>query len=152
LFNVIGERVIGMRVLDAFAGTGAVGLEALSRGASHAAFIERERRALALVEENIVICGAASMSTVVRDEFIGAAGRHPRLGRFELVFVDPPYDVDDLAPVLTEAAGFLSPAGMLVLEHSRRRAAPEAVPGVRRSRLLRSGDSALAFYAPAPPG
>src|SRR5262245_14460887 len=111
LFNVLADRVAGTSFLDAFAGTGAVGLEALSRGAGHATFVERDRRAVSLLEQNVLICGATSESNIVRDNFVGAAERHPRLGRFAIVFLDPPYDFDDLAAVLAEAAALIEPTG-----------------------------------------
>jgi 16S rRNA (guanine966-N2)-methyltransferase len=151
IFNVLANRVVGTRFLDAFAGTGAVGLEALSRGAGHATFVERDRRAVSLLEQNVLLCGATSDSNIVRDDFVGVTGRHRRLGQFEIVFLDPPYDFDDLRSVLAEAAELVAPGGLVVLEHSRRRTLPEPIADLQRARLLKSGDSALAFYVPGPP-
>jgi 16S rRNA (guanine(966)-N(2))-methyltransferase RsmD len=151
IFNVLADRVVAARFLDAFAGTGAVGLEALSRGASHATFVERDRRAVSLLEQNVLLCGATSDSNIVRDDFVGVSGRHRRLGQFEIVFLDPPYDFDNLLAVLDEAAALAAPGGLVVLEHSRRRSVPEATADLRRGRVLKAGDSALAFYVPGPP-
>jgi 16S rRNA (guanine(966)-N(2))-methyltransferase RsmD len=151
LFNILGPSVTGARVLDGFAGTGAVGLEALSRGAAHVTFVERDRRALAVLRENIQHCGVESSARVVARDFDRAVAP-PAI--FDLILLDPPYDVKDLNAVLAVAAAVAAERGQVVLEHSRRRAAPDAESGLRRVRLVTSGDSALAFYAvesrPAP--
>ena len=143
LFNVLGPRVAGARVLDAFAGTGAVGLEAISRGAVHATFVESDRRTAALLAQNVDRCGVGDACMIVRDEF----GR-ARLGRFDLVWLDPPYDMPDLDGVLARAAGLVERGGLVVLEHSRRRESAARVATIARTRTLVAGDSALSFYAP----
>lgn len=143
LYNVIGERVVGARVLDAFAGTGAVGLEAISRGAVHATFVESDRRTAALLAANVDRCAVADMCMIVRGEF----GR-ARLGQFDFVWLDPPYDAPDLDRVLTKAAELVDRGGLVVLEHSRRRETDARVATLARSRVLVAGDSALSFYTP----
>lgn len=151
LFNVLRDRVVDARVLDGFAGTGAVGLEALSRGAASATFIERDPRVVTLLEKNIAACGAGDRSTVVRDAFVGVGRRRRLAAAFGVVFIDPPYDIEDLEAAVLEAAGLVAPAGMVVVEHSRRREVTEAIGGLQRLRLLTAGDSALSFYgAPEP--
>jgi 16S rRNA (guanine(966)-N(2))-methyltransferase RsmD len=145
LFNVLQGRVAGARVLDGFAGTGAVGLEALSRGALHATFVESDRRVAEGLERNVARCGAGDRSTLLRDRFVGVSVRRG-LTSFDIVFLDPPYDAEDLAAVASEGVSLLAPTGTLVIEHSRRRAAPHPPPGVERDRVLVAGDSALAFY------
>lgn len=144
LFNVIAARVPGARVLDGFAGTGAAGLEAISRGAAHVTFLERDRRAVALIEENVQRCGVREGYAIIRADMRDAARRAP--GPFDLVLLDPPYDVDDLDRQLERAGQMLAEGGLLVLEHARRRAAPERAGALGRTRDLVSGDSALAFY------
>jgi 16S rRNA (guanine(966)-N(2))-methyltransferase RsmD len=148
LFNVIGPRAEGARVLDAFAGTGAVGLEALSRGAERATFVERDRHAAAVIRQNIAACGAEAMSHVVQDDVLRA---FPALddGPFDIVFLDPPYDAGRLDEVVTAASRVTAPGGLLILEHSRRRDAPETAGSFVRARRLVAGDSALAFYVGA---
>jgi 16S rRNA (guanine(966)-N(2))-methyltransferase RsmD len=143
LFNVLGPRVIGARVLDAFAGTGAVGLEAISRGAVHATFVESDRRTAALLAQNVERCAVGEACMIVRDEF----GR-ARLGRFDLVWLDPPYDTPDLDGVLARAGELIERGGLVVLEHSRRRESAARVGILGRTRTLVAGDSALSFYAP----
>ena len=144
LFNVLGPGVAGARVLDAYAGTGALGLEALSRGALEATFVERDPRALATVRENVRRCGAEGACALVRADFLRATlASHA----FDLVLLDPPYDVSDLAAVLARGVAVLAPGGRLVLEHSRRRESPARSGDLERVRLLTAGDSALSFYS-----
>jgi len=145
LFNIVGERVRGARVLDVYAGTGALGIEALSRGASFVAFVERDARARALIGDNLRRCGVAegcAMIRAVRD--LGRRRGEP--AAFDLILIDPPYDEPDLAAVVGGVSEWLADGGLLVLEHARRRVPPEAAARVVRARLVQSGDSALAFY------
>lgn len=143
LFNVLGDRVSGTRVLDAFAGTGALGIEALSRGAVAATFIERDPRVWRVLTGNIRACGVSGACAIIRDDFLRARARSPR---FDLVLLDPPYDFASLDDVVNQGAAWVADGGWLVLEHSRRRAAPEAAGALRCFRTLKAGDSALSFY------
>jgi 16S rRNA (guanine966-N2)-methyltransferase len=144
LFNIVRTRVEGARVLDVFAGTGAIGLESLSRGAAAAVFVEHDRRAAALIEANAERCGVQDRCIVIRDTVERALARDLG-GPFDLVMLDPPYDFEPLARVLSAAAKHLSPDGLMVLEHATRRTVPE-VAGVRPTRTVRSGDSALTLF------
>ncbi|MEO8070755.1 MAG: 16S rRNA (guanine(966)-N(2))-methyltransferase RsmD [Acidobacteriota bacterium] len=153
LFNVLRDAVADARVLDGFAGTGAVGLEALSRGAAHVTFVDRDPRALAVVSRNIAACGLAAAAATARGTFIDfcvAAGAGP--SRFDLIFLDPPYDAPDLDAIVAAAAGVAGGDAVIVLEHSRRRVPPPSGLGVEQRRRLSSGDSALALDAAAPAG
>ncbi len=144
LFNVLGATVDGAHVLDAFAGTGAIGLEALSRGAASVTFIERDPRALAVLRANVEHCGASAACRIVRGDFL----RHDASDtEFHLVVMDPPYALDALEDVVRRGVAAARPDGRVVLEHSRRRATPEFAGDWRRTRLLRAGDSALSFYS-----
>lgn len=149
LFNVLGPGIGGARVLDLFAGTGALGLEALSRGAATVTFVERDRRALDVLAENIRRCGAGPMSTAIAGTFPGAA---LPVGAFDLVLLDPPYGFEAVEAALATAAPLVAPGGRLVLEHDSRRTSPQRVDGLERVRLLEAGDSALSFYRHAAPG
>ena len=149
LFNILRDRVEGARVLDGFAGTGAIGLEALSRGAAHVTFVERDRRALQGLGQNVAACSAEEACAIIRDDFVGFGARHDA-GLYDLVIVDPPYDPGPTEPILHEAAARLAPAGVLVVELSRRREPPERAGSVPRRRVVTAGDSALAFYAVEP--
>jgi 16S rRNA (guanine966-N2)-methyltransferase len=148
LFNVLAPRIAGARVLDGYAGTGAVGIEALSRGAAHVTFVERDPRAAALIEANLAHCGVTDRYAIIRARFAGTE-RPPGGGTFDLVFLDPPYGATELAAAL-DAAGPLVAAGtLLIIEHARRDAAPESSGVLIRTRVIVSGDSGLAFYARA---
>jgi 16S rRNA (guanine966-N2)-methyltransferase len=145
LFNVLGPRVVEARVLDAFAGTGAVGLEAFSRGARQITFVESDRATARLLADNIARCEAAGACMIVRETFAAA-----RLGQFDLVWLDPPYDLPELDAEVARAAALVDAGGLLIVEHSRRRTLPDVVAPLVRIRVLVAGDSALAFFAPAP--
>jgi 16S rRNA (guanine(966)-N(2))-methyltransferase RsmD len=143
LFNVLGPAVQGGRVLDAFAGTAAVGLEAISRGAAHVTFYESDPRAWKVAEANIVHCGAGDICKLIRADFLKSKGQ----ADCDLVFLDPPYDDDDLNLVLRVAGTHVTPGGIIVLEHRRSRETPPSEGRLVRMRLLQSGDSALSFYS-----
>jgi 16S rRNA (guanine966-N2)-methyltransferase len=149
LFNVLAPRIGGARVLDGFAGTGALGIEALSRGASHVVFIEVDRRAQVLIADNLARCGVAGGYTMVRASVSRGLSQvrvRPDFAPFDIILLDPPYG-DPLEAALQGMAEVVAPGGIVVLEHARRRPAPERGGALVRVRELASGDSALAFYA-----
>ena len=143
LFNVLGPSVKGNRVLDAFAGTGAVGLEAISRGAGHVTFYESDPKAAKVAEANIEHCGVGRLCHLIRADFLKSKGR----ADCDLVFLDPPYDDGGLNAVLRVAATHATPGGVIVLEHRRSRESPPGEGSLVRTRVLLSGDSALSFYS-----
>ena len=142
LFNVLGPSVQGARVLDAFAGTAAVGLEAVSRGAAHVTLYERDPKALKVAAANIAHCGATTACQLIRGDFLRSQGA----ANCDLVFLDPPYDDGNLSAALRVAATHLAPGGLVVLEHRRARETPGEDAGLVRTRVLTSGDSKLSFY------
>jgi 16S rRNA (guanine(966)-N(2))-methyltransferase RsmD len=147
LFNVLGPSVSGATVMDAFAGTGAVGIEALSRGAVRVTFVESDPRAITLLQRNIAHAGVENACAIIRDDFMTPRSQRREVpARYDLVFLDPPYDIPNIERVLAAAAARAEPGGRVVFEHSRRRALPDAAPGAARYRLLEAGDSALSFY------
>lgn len=147
LFNILQARIGGARVLDGFAGTGAVGIEALSRGASQVTFVDRDRRAVALIAANLQACGVTEGYTIECGD--AAAVLEGRLrgmapGAFDLIFLDPPYDIQSLDAVLRAAVRRLAADGLIVLERASRREI--GIPDVlARSRDVVSGDSTLTF-------
>jgi 16S rRNA (guanine(966)-N(2))-methyltransferase RsmD len=148
LFNILAPRIAGARVLDGYAGTGALGIEAISRGASEVMFVESDRRAQALIAGNLAQCGIDSGYTVVRgpvSRAIRDAQTNPHFVPFDIVLFDPPYDALPDA-VLAGADAALAPEGVLVLEHATKQAAPDIAGRLVRQRDLRSGDSMLTFY------
>jgi len=148
LFNVLAPVIEGARVLDGYAGTGAVGIEALSRGAAQVTFVERDRRAQALIAANLSACGIADRYVMIRGG-IDRAVRDLAPASFDVVWLDPPY-LEPAEPIVVSVARLLAANGTLVLEHARRRAAPASAGGLTRTRDLVSGDSALAFYSCPP--
>jgi 16S rRNA (guanine(966)-N(2))-methyltransferase RsmD len=144
LFNVLGPTLDGAHVLDAFAGTGAIGLEAISRGAASVTFVERDPRAIAVLRANVDKCGVAGACRIVRGDFLHT--NSDWTGDANLVVMDPPYGIATLDDVVARGVAAARADGRVVLEHSRRRPSPEAVGEWRRGRLLVAGDSALSFY------
>ena len=145
LFNVLGSTVEGAVVLDAFAGTGAIGLEALSRGAARVTFVEQDPRALKAISTNIARCGAENACTIIRGDFL-----RTRAHGYDLIVLDPPYEMQALPMTLEHATGMAAPNGRIVLEHSRRRDVPASVSNWTRVRELTAGDSTLSFYLRSP--
>jgi 16S rRNA (guanine966-N2)-methyltransferase len=146
LFNVLAPRMEGARFLDGFAGTGAIGLEALSRGAAQVTFLESDPRACRLIAENARRCGLTGGYTILRGGVVETA-RRETLGPFDLVFLDPPYAdkyVDDAAAAVMP---WLTREGRLVVEHATRDPMTRVV-GAQLVRTLRSGDTTLSFFAP----
>ncbi len=150
LFNVIAARLPGARVLDGFAGTGALGIEALSRGAADVTFIDRDQRAQGLIAENLAHCGITEGYAIIRGTVargLDTLRDSPAFVPFDIILLDPPYDQQP-DEVLTSAQGVLAPRGLVVLEHARRQATPESLEHLIRVRQITSGDSALSLYEP----
>jgi 16S rRNA (guanine966-N2)-methyltransferase len=158
LFNVLGNTVAGGRFIDVFAGTGAVGIEALSRGASEVVFIENHAPAAALIRRNLESLGIRTGATVLPMDAVRGleklAARHsPSKPGFEFAFVDPPYaaanEYDQVLRFLGSSA-LLAPGARLIVEHRRNFDLPEKVGHLQRIRILRQGDATLTFFAAAP--
>jgi 16S rRNA (guanine(966)-N(2))-methyltransferase RsmD len=145
LFNVLGQRLDGLRVLDAYAGTGAVGIEALSRGAAHVTFVDHDRRAVALIEANLRACAVTGRYAIIRVDFARALSELAGPA-FDIIFLDPPYGRAELDRALEGAAALATPDATVVVEHAKRDAAPARFGPLVLARDLVAGDSALAFY------
>ncbi len=152
LFNILAPRLAGARVLDSYAGTGALGIEALSRGATSVTFIEADRRAQDLIAANLAICGVKSGYAIIRASAVRAFERlleQRSLEPFDIVLLDPPYASENRAGVdaiLAAAGCVLAQAGVLVFEHAKKQAVPETAGELIRTRSVVSGSSALTFY------
>lgn len=160
LFNVVAPRIEGARFLDLCAGSGAVGIEALSRNARHVTFVDRSRKMFALIEANLELCRIAKEEMqIVQAEAVdfirralsraeGHAG-HGKSEPWDIVFFDPPYATDYL-PILeafsAQDSTLLTENGLLVVEHHHKKALPDELGNLRRTRVLKQGDSALSFY------
>ena len=147
LFNILAPRIEGARVLDGYAGTGAVGIEALSRGAAHVTFVERDRRAARLIAANLAACGVERDYTIDTGDLVSVVQRFDE-SAFDLVWLDPPYQLANLRHALDAAARVLRPDGLLVLERATRQE-PDMPPSLERTRDVRSGDSTLTFFISA---
>jgi 16S rRNA (guanine966-N2)-methyltransferase len=151
LFSALGAAVPGARVLDLYAGSGALGIEALSRGAAGAVFVDSDREAVAAIRANLALTGTDDRASVVRSSVASflAAGRH---GPFDLVFLDPPYaqgpPVQDLEALV--AGGFLDAGASVVLE-TRGLDAPPPLEGLDVVSRRRYGDTTLVFLRPSGP-
>jgi 16S rRNA (guanine(966)-N(2))-methyltransferase RsmD len=145
LFNIVAPRIHGARMLDGYAGTGAVGIEALSRGASHVTFVERDARAVALLQTNLDHCGVTERYAIIRARFAGTE-RPPEGAMFDLIFLDPPYGLAGMTEALAAAEPLVVPGALLVIEHAKRDEAPAQAGLLARIRVVKSGDSALGMY------
>ncbi len=146
LFNILAPRIDDARVLDIFSGTGAVALEALSRGAASATCIESDRRAAKLIEENAALCGELNRCAIIRDVVERALLGPITGGPFDIIVLDPPYDYGALADAVRNAGSQRAEGGIVVLEHAAR-VAPPVPAGLALTRTVKSGDSALSFYS-----
>jgi len=154
LFNVLGPDVAGSRFLDLFAGTGAIGIEALSRGAVEVVFIENHAPAAALIRRNLESIGIRKGATVLAADVVRgleklASKKRGETCCFDFIFLDPPYDAaNDYARVLESlgSGNLLSPSGLVIAEHRRNFDLPDGMGALQCYRVLKQGDAALSFY------
>jgi len=147
VFNILGS-VTGARVLDLFAGSGALGLEALSRGAVHVAFVDSARAAIAAIRSNLRALGVADRATVIAGDAVAAA-RQPPAEPWQLVFIDPPYRSDLAVRAATALPpAHLAPGAVIVIEHDRHNEPPDPLGSLLRTDLRRYGDTLISFYVP----
>jgi 16S rRNA (guanine966-N2)-methyltransferase len=158
LFNVLGPNIAGAHFLDIFAGTGAVGIEALSRGAAETIFIENHAPAAALIRKNLESLGIHSGATVLVSDALRGLGtlaaRRKNLPAFTHVFLDPPYaNAEDYLRVLhfLTTAEFLAAGAVVIAEHRHTFSLPEVIAPLERVRVLKQGDVALTFFCREPP-
>jgi 16S rRNA (guanine966-N2)-methyltransferase len=149
LFNILKPQISGAVVLDVFSGTGAIGIEALSRGADRTVFIERDPSANALIRRNLEICGIEDDFSIIRQDAFKALRSLARQEfSVDIIYFDPPYDWEPY-PDLLKLAFKLVPASRhacVVIEHRRNAVLPESGEEYRRYRLVRQGDKCLSFY------
>ena len=148
LFSILADRVAGARVLDAYAGTGALGFEALSRGAASVVFAEVDGLLARSIERNAASWGVASATSVMRTRVADWVEREEFGDPFDLVLADPPYDGEEADVLLRAAAahGLVTPGGWIVLERPARAPETPACPGLPSFRRARYGDSCLHFH------
>jgi len=157
LFNILATRIEGCLFADLYAGTGAVGIEAISRGASHVWFAENAPPALAAIGQNLAALKITRGFTI---EDRGTGALLQRLAKLakpvDLVFLDPPYEAEaeyeGTLNFFGSARGrlLLAPDALVIAEHSSKSEMPKRFGGLEHMRLLRQGDAALSFYTPVP--
>lgn len=152
LFNILAPRLAGARFLDLCAGSGAVGIEALSRGATHVTFVDHSRKMYALIETNL------KTLSVDKDEFEVASKEASEFLRkhvrneaepFDIIFFDPPYETvyDEVLNHIGEGrVELLTKEGVVIVEHSRKKDPNDEFGELKRYRLVKQGDSCLSFY------
>jgi 16S rRNA (guanine(966)-N(2))-methyltransferase RsmD len=152
LFNILAPRIKGARFLDLCAGSGAVGIEALSRGAAHVTFVDRSRKMYALIEANLKALNVSDDEIeVVSREALECLRRHTKneAVAFDIIFFDPPYAMDYealLDYVGEHATQMLAEGGVMIVEHHRKKDLKEEIGALKRYRMLKQGDSCLSFY------
>ncbi|MDU4959965.1 MAG: 16S rRNA (guanine(966)-N(2))-methyltransferase RsmD [Sporomusaceae bacterium] len=146
LFNILGSRVEAASVLDLFAGTGNLGLEALSRGAGHATFVEQSMASIALIRDNAALTKLQDRITIVKANVLTALERLE--GQFDLVFCDPPYNRGLVNQVLTkiDTASILADNALVVLEHSQHEQAASGLNQLQLVRQERFGETCVGFW------
>ena len=144
LFNILAPRIEGATFLDGYAGTGAVGIEALSRGARHVFFLERSRGAIEVIRENIGSLDLEPRATVVVGPVLLTISRHTA----DIMFLDPPYELEREYAAVLDTLSAIRPA-LAVIQHSARRALPDCHGALRRTRVVKQGDNTLSFYGAA---
>jgi len=146
LFSILGNRVVDARMLDLFAGSGGIGIEALSRGAAHLDFVEADEAISDTLEENLTACGFSDRASVYRmDAFRFIKQIHRP---YDLVFADPPYHtwhLKKLLPVLGQGA-MITPDGLVVVEHFHKIELPKELGNLETVRSYEYGDTVLTLY------
>ena len=149
LFNILGPRVVGARFLDLFAGTGANGIEALSRGAAAATFLDNSQAAIRSIKTNLEAAKLADRATV-QSLHMPHDARQIRGGPFDIIFADPPYAFTEWDATLSalDSIDAIVPGGILIREFPTRAESPAGSARFQRTRTAKYGDSSLAFFKP----
>ena len=152
IFNILPvSQYLDRRVLDLFAGTGSLGIEALSRGGAWADFVERDRRQCAVIRENLTATGYGDYGEVRQSDAVRAIGLLP--GGYALALLDPPYRMGafhEVMDAISQQPQLLEPDGMVVAGHSRQTELRAAYGSLRRVILRQYGDNVVAFYQNEP--
>ena len=143
LFSILTPRIEGAVFIDAYAGTGAVGIEALSRGAARALFLEQNPLAVRVIDDNLYTLGIGNRGRVIKGRVSVSLRKHGQGAT--IVFLDPPYELDD---EYTETLEWLGehPPELVIAQHHPKRVLPEAFGALRQRRLVKQGDNALTFF------
>lgn len=147
LFNILSDKVSGSGFLDLYAGSGTVGLEALSRGAVNVVFVERNQARFKAIRNTVDRFGFTDRTEVIKDDALRFLKIEDR--EFDIIFIDPPYGSDDTGKVfeLIGVKDMLKDSGVIVWEHSSKKTPPEEMGKLRHIRSYRYGDTALSLYS-----
>ncbi|MGI6722029.1 MAG: 16S rRNA (guanine(966)-N(2))-methyltransferase RsmD [Anaerovoracaceae bacterium] len=149
LFSILAPDIYDANVCDLFAGTGNLGLEALSRGARHCWFCDHAGESIKLIKENVEMCRAEEMSTIIHGDYKKALDSIEREGeKIDIFFLDPPYKKTLLERAMKEiaASGLLAENGLLVAEHHKQKELPDEVEGLRKIKEKKYGRVVLSIY------
>jgi 16S rRNA (guanine966-N2)-methyltransferase len=150
LFNILGPTVKDSLFVDLYAGTGAIGIEALSRGAREVVFVESHAKACSLIRENLEALGVrVGMEVIEASALRGLERLAGRRRVADFIFLDPPYEKEEeylLVLEFLDASHLVAPGGLVVVEHRRKKELPERLDRLERVRLLEQGDAAMSFY------
>ncbi len=154
LLSILGPRIPGADVLDLYAGTGAVGIESLSRGAHRVVFVENRPPAVRILRKNVALCGYEDRSLILTQPVETFLTRPPSFDEstaFDVVFADPPYHTTDLVRLLEclSLSGTVKGQGMVILEHFFKQAVPSRIGALTQTRQSRYGDTLLTFFHPS---
>lgn len=154
LFSILSQKIRGAALLDLFAGTGAIGLEALSRGAAHVVFVEHNVAAGTAIEKALETWGISPSASVFKEDVLLAI-QNPNLLRyrpFDVVYIDPPYRLPDIQHLLTniEKADLMAPQGTIIYEHRSTSQVTSGIGSWKHYRTARYGHSSLSFFRSQP--
>ncbi len=144
VFNILQFGIEGRRFLDLFAGSGQMGLEALSRGAAEAVFVDSSRESVKVIEKNITATGFKDRSRVVSADFEGFLQRER--GVFDIAFMDPPYREGLMERALELTARRMAPGGVILCEHGSREELPERAGEFKKAKVYKYGKTSVTAY------
>lgn len=146
LFDILSNQIIGASFLDLYAGTGAIGIEAISHGASRVYFVEQDHLHLKNLENNLKLCDFSDKSEMIPGPALDFLKRIKR--PFDIIFVDPPYAGQEIEKMLIslKSGDMMSPNGRLIFEHQYKRILPKQIGEIRLKKQYRYGDTVLSLY------
>ena len=149
IFNIIGALISDAQFIDLYAGTGAVGIEALSRGASAVSFVEADRKRAELIEKMLKDCGYSSKADIIKGEASAFIARAVKEGlKFDIVFLDPPYhtgELERILPMLSDG-DLLNDKGIIIAEHISKKKLPDEIGKLIQKKAYKYGDTMLTLF------
>ncbi len=149
VFNILGSKVLDSLFLDLFAGTGSMGIEALSRGASRAVFVDNNNSSLKIIRENLEMTKLLNKSEIINDSCLNCVNKlKHKYEKFDIIYMDPPYNMENIIQLLEIVInqGLLDREGVLLLEHSKNKQFDERVNDLIKVKQKRYGDTCISFY------